>query len=378
MRRFPTEQPDPLFSYSRKPKPLMPETTAPFVIDGRPIGPDHPPYLIAEMSGNHNGDLNRALALIDAAKAAGADAVKLQTYTADTITIDHDGPGFRLEGGLWAGRTLHDLYREAHTPWDWHEPLFTRARSLGLTIFSSPFDETAIALLERLDAPAFKIASFEVIDLPLIRRAARSGKPLIISTGLATLGEIAEAVEAAGTTPLALLHCVSGYPTPPEDCNLRTIAHLGAAFPGVTAGLSDHSQGVAVPVAATAMGATIIEKHFTLSRADGGVDSAFSLEPAEFKAMADAVRAAHSAIGRVEYGLKPSEAGGRDFRRSLYVVADVAAGEILTPAQVRSIRPGFGLAPKHLPEVLGRRAIRPLTRGMPLRWDMLAPAEDSA
>ncbi len=378
MRRFPTEQPDLLFPYSRKPKPLMPETTAPFVIDGRPIGPDHPPYLIAEMSGNHNGDLNRALALIDAAKESGADAVKLQTYTADTITIDHDGPGFRLEGGLWAGRTLHDLYREAHTPWDWHEPLFARARSLGLTIFSSPFDETAIALLERLDAPAFKIASFEVIDLPLIRRAARSGKPLIISTGLATLGEIAEAVEAAGTTPLALLHCVSGYPTPPEDCNLRTIAHLGAAFPGVTAGLSDHSQGVAVPVAATAMGATIIEKHFTLSRADGGVDSAFSLEPAEFKAMADAVRAAHSAIGRVEYGLKPSEAGGRDFRRSLYVVADVAAGEILTPAQVRSIRPGFGLAPKHLPEVLGRRAIRPLTRGMPLRWDMLAPAEDSA
>ncbi len=356
----------------------MTQHSSPFAIAGRPIGADHPPYLIAEMSGNHNGDLNRALALVDAAKAAGADAVKLQTYTADTITIDHDGPGFRLDDGLWGGRTLHDLYREAHTPWAWHEPLFARARALGLAIFSSPFDETAVELLERLDAPAFKIASFEMIDLPLIRRAARSGKPLIVSTGLATLGEIAEAVEAVGDcAPLALLHCVSGYPTPPEDCNLRTIPHLAAAFSGVTAGLSDHSTGIAVPVAATAVGATIIEKHFTLSRADGGVDSAFSLEPAEFKAMADAVRAAWAAMGRVEYGVKPSEVGGRDYRRSLYIVADVAAGEVLTPAQVRSIRPGFGMAPKHLPEVLGRRAARALTRGTPLRWDMLAPVEDS-
>ncbi|MFD1627106.1 pseudaminic acid synthase [Azospirillum griseum] len=348
-----------------------------FAIDGRPIGPDHPPYLIAEMSGNHNGDLNRALALIDAAKAAGADAVKLQTYTADTITIDHDGPGFRLEGGLWGGRTLHDLYREAHTPWEWHEPLFARARSLELTIFSSPFDTTAIELLEGLNAPAFKIASYEMIDLPLIRRAARSGKPLIVSTGLATLGEIAEAVEAVGgAAPLALLHCVSGYPTPPEDCNLRTIPHLAAAFPGVTTGLSDHSEGIAIPVAAMAMGATIIEKHFTLARADGGVDSAFSLEPHEFKAMADAVRTAWAAMGRVEYGVKPSEVGGRDYRRSLYVVADVAAGEVLTAHHVRSIRPGFGLSPKHLPEIVGRRAARALRRGMPLRWDLLAPAED--
>nr|WP_274389699.1 pseudaminic acid synthase [Azospirillum doebereinerae] len=333
--------------------------------------------MIAEMSGNHNGELNRALALIDAAKAAGADAVKLQTYTADTITIDHDGPGFRLEGGLWAGRTLHDLYREAHTPWEWHEPLFARARALGLTIFSSPFDDTAVELLERLDAPAFKIASFELIDHGLIRRAARSGKPLIVSTGLATLGEVAEAVEAVGdAAPLALLHCVSGYPTPPEDCNLRTIPHLAEMF-GVTVGLSDHSQGVAVPVAATALGATIIEKHFTLSRAEGGVDSAFSLEPAEFKAMADSVRAAWAALGRVHYGVEPSEAGGRNYRRSLYVVADVAAGEPLTAANLRSIRPGFGLEPKHLPALLGRRAVRPLARGTPLRWDMLA-AEDDA
>ena len=342
------------------------------IINGRPIGPGHPPYLIAELSGNHNGDLNRALALVDAAKAAGADAVKLQTYTADTITIDHDGPGFRLEGGLWQGRTLHDLYREAHTPWDWHAPLFAHARAIGLTIFSSPFDETAVDLLERLDAPAFKIASFELNDLPLIRRAARSGKPLIMSTGLATLGEVGEAVEAAGDVPLVLLHCVSGYPTPPEDCNLRTIPHLAEAF-GVGAGLSDHTHGAAVPVAATALGAVVIEKHFTLSRAEGGVDSAFSLEPAEFKAMADSVRTAWAALGRVHYGVKPSEAGGRDYRRSLYVVADVPAGAPLTPANVRSIRPGFGMEPKHLPAVLARRAARPLKRGEPLRWDMLLP-----
>ncbi|PNQ95293.1 pseudaminic acid synthase (plasmid) [Azospirillum argentinense] len=345
------------------------------IINGRPIGPGHPPYLIAEMSGNHQGDLNRALALVDAAKEAGADAVKLQTYTADTLTIDHDGPGFLLEGGLWKGRTLHDLYREAHTPWEWHGPLFERARAIGLTIFSSPFDDTAVDLLERLDAPAFKIASFEVNDLPLIRRAARSGKPLILSTGLATLGEIGEAVEAVGDAPLVLLHCVSGYPTPPEDCNLRTIPHLAQAF-GVAVGLSDHTHGVAVPVAATALGAVVIEKHFTLSRADGGVDSAFSLEPAEFKAMANSVRTAWAALGRVHYGVKPSEAGGRDYRRSLYVTADVAAGEALSADSVRSIRPGFGMEPKHLPAVLGRRAARALKRGEPLRWDMLAPEDE--
>ncbi|MGY0712716.1 pseudaminic acid synthase [Azospirillum argentinense] len=345
------------------------------IINGRPIGPGHPPYLIAEMSGNHQGDLNRALALVDAAKEAGADAVKLQTYTADTLTIDHDGPGFLLEGGLWKGRTLHDLYREAHTPWEWHGPLFERARAIGLTIFSSPFDDTAVDLLERLDAPAFKIASFEVNDLPLIRRAARSGKPLILSTGLATLGEIGEAVEAVGDAPLVLLHCVSGYPTPPEDCNLRTIPHLAQAF-GVAVGLSDHTHGVAVPVAATALGAVVIEKHFTLSRADGGVDSAFSLEPAEFKAMANSARTAWAALGRVHYGVKPSEAGGRDYRRSLYVTADVAAGEALSADSVRSIRPGFGMEPKHLPAVLGRRAARALKRGEPLRWDMLAPEDE--
>jgi len=353
----------------------VPTVSRDVTIDGRPIGPGHPPYVIAEMSGNHKGDLGRALALIDAAHAAGADAVKLQTYTADIITIDHDGPGFLLQGGLWKGRTLHDLYREAHTPWDWHPALFERARSLGITIFSSPFDDTAVDLLEGLGAPAYKIASFELNDLPLIRRAARTGKPLVLSTGLATLGEIADAVEAAGGVPLVLLHCVSGYPTPAEDCNLRTIAHLAEAF-GVPAGLSDHSHGIAVPVAAAALGACVIEKHVTLARADGGVDADFSLEPHEFKAMVDAVRTGWQALGRVNYALEPSEAGGRDYRRSLYIVADVAAGEPLTPVSVRSIRPGFGLAPKHLPAVLGRRAARALKRGEPLAWGMLTPKED--
>lgn len=347
--------------------------SASFSIDGRAIGPDQPPYVVAELSGNHGGRLETALKMIDAAKDAGADAVKLQTYTADTLTIDCDGPGFLLEGGLWKGRTLHDLYGEAHTPWEWHAALFERARRLGLTIFSAPFDPTAAALLESLDCPAYKIASFELNDLPLIRRAARSRRPVILSTGLATLGEIAEAVEAARSqgAPVMLLHCVSGYPTPVEDCNLRTIPHLAQAF-GVAVGLSDHTAGGAVPAAAVALGASLIEKHFVLSRADGGVDAAFSLEPAEFRAMADAARAAWSALGRVNYALEPSEAGGRDYRRSLYVVADVAAGELLTPANIRSIRPGFGLAPKYYDAAIGRRAVRALKRGEPLAWSMLA------
>jgi len=339
------------------------------VVAGRTIGPGRPPYIIAEMSGNHMGRLDRALALIDAAVDAGADAVKLQTYTADTITIDHDGPEFRIEGGLWKGYTLHRLYQEAHTPWDWHPALFERARARGIAIFSSPFDETAIELLEGLDAPAFKIASFEIVDTPLIRRAARSGKPLIISTGMASLGEIQAAINAAAKTPVALLHCVSGYPTPADEMNLKTIPHLAEAF-GVPTGLSDHSLGVAVPVAAAALGATIIEKHLTLSRADGGVDHAFSLEPAEFKMMADAARTAWVALGRVHYEPEPSEVGGREYRRSLYVTADVGRGELLTSANVRSIRPGLGLPPMHLPIVLGRHAARDLKRGEPLAWNM--------
>jgi pseudaminic acid synthase len=344
-------------------------------IDGRRIGRSHPPYVIAEMSGNHNGEIGRAFRLIDAAAEAGADAVKLQTYTADTITIDHDGPGFRLEGGLWDGRTLHELYREAQTPWDWHAPLFEHARRRGITIFSSPFDATAIDLLESLGAPAYKIASFELVDLPLIRRAARTGKPLVMSTGLATLGEIEEAVAAArggGATEILLLHCTSAYPTPPEEANLRTMAHMASGF-AVPVGLSDHTMGMAVPVAAVALGAVAIEKHFTLARADGGPDAAFSLEAPELKEMVAACRAAWAALGQVDYGVSPGEGGGRFVRRSLYVVADVAAGTPLTEANVRSIRPGFGLLPKHLPDVLGRRATRALTRGEPLDWSMIGP-----
>lgn len=349
----------------------MPEIT----IAGRRIGPGHPPYVIAEMSGNHNGDINRAFALLEAAKKAGADAVKLQTYTADTITIDHDGPGFRIEGGLWNGRTLYELYQEAHTPWDWHPPLFARARELGIAVFSSPFDASAIEFLEELGAPAFKIASFEAIDLPLIQRAARTGKPLIISTGIASLGEIAEAVEAAragGCREIALLHCTSGYPTPPEDSNLRTLPHLAEAF-GVVAGLSDHTPGTAVPVAAVALGASVIEKHFTLRRADGGPDAAFSLEPEELAELVANCRTAWTALGRINYELEASEKGNKTFRRSLYAVQDIPAGGRLTAENVRSIRPGYGLPPKHLPEVLGRRAGRAIARGTPLAWSLLEP-----
>ena len=348
-------------------------------IAGRKIGQAHPPYVIAEMSGNHNGDIARAMRLIDAAAEAGADAVKLQTYTADTITIDHDGPGFRLEGGLWAGRTLHDLYREAHTPWEWHAPLFEHARRRGIAIFSSPFDPTAIELLESLDAPAYKIASFELIDLPLIQRAARTGKPLVMSTGLATLGEIEEAVaaaRAAGAAQILLLHCTSAYPTPPEEANLRTIRHMADGF-AVPVGLSDHTMGIAVPVAAVALCAVAIEKHFTLARADGGPDSAFSLEASELKDMVAACRTAWAALGQVDYGVSPGEGGGRFVRRSLYVVEDIAAGAPLTAKNVRSIRPGFGLLPKHLPDVLGRPATRALKRGEPLDWTMVGPGTES-
>ncbi len=347
--------------------------TGEFAIAGRKIGPDQPPYLIAELSGNHGGDHDRVHRMLDAAKAAGADAVKIQTYTADTLTIDHDGPGFRLGGGLWEGRTLYDLYQEGTLPWAWHESLFRHAREIGLPLFSSPFDASAVELLEGLGAPAFKIASFELVDLPLIRRAARSGKPLIFSTGMASLGEIGEAIEAAGDVPVMLLHCTSGYPTPPEDCDLRTIPHLAGCF-GTLVGLSDHTLGVAAPVAAVALGAVMVEKHFMLSRADGGVDSAFSLEPQEFKAMADACRTAWAALGKVDYSIKESERGSRFYRRSLYIVADVAAGEVLSTQHVRSIRPAYGLAPKHLDEVLGRRATRALKRGEPLEWSMVGPA----
>jgi len=345
-------------------------------IAGRQIGPDQPPLIIAELSGNHNGELSRALRLIDACAEAGADAVKLQTYTPDTITIDHDGPGFRLESGLWAGRTLYDLYGEAFTPYEWHETLFAHARAQGLIILSSPFDDTAVALLEGLDAPAFKIASFEVVDLPLIARAARSGRPLIISTGMTSPQEIREAVDialSAGAGGVALLHCVSSYPATFADANLRAIPRLAADF-GCVVGLSDHTPGAAAAVAAVALGAAIIEKHVTLARADGGPDSAFSLEPAELKALVSDCRNAFEALGAADYRRGADETGNRQFRRSVYVVRDVAAGAVLTSQDIRSIRPGFGLAPRHLPDLIGRRAARPLKRGEPTDWTMFSPA----
>ena len=339
-------------------------------IAGRRIGPDFEPYVICELSGNHNGSLDRAIQLLEAAAATGADAVKIQSYTADTITIDHDGPGFRVEGGLWAGRTLYDLYGEAQTPFEWHEPLFRRARELGVTLFSSPFDETAVDLLEELGAPAYKIASFEAVDLPLIAYVASKQKPMIISTGMANLDEIGEAVRTArdnGCQDIVLLHCVSSYPAPDEQSNVRTVPDLAERF-GVVSGLSDHTFGSAVAVASIALGGCVVEKHFTLARADGGPDSAFSLEPGEFKTLVDDCKRAWRSLGKASYDLQGCEKGSIEFRRSIYVVRDVAAGEILTRDNIRSIRPGHGLAPKDLPEVLGRHAARDLKRGEPLDW----------
>ncbi len=339
-------------------------------IAGRPIGPAHPPFVIAEMSGNHNGDLDRALAIMEAAKNAGADAVKLQTYTADTITIDHDGPEFRIKGGPWDGRRLYDLYQEAHTPWDWHEALFDKGRELGLIVFSSPFDKTAVDFLEKLDCPAYKVASFEAVDLPLIARASATGKPLIVSTGMANREEIDAAVCGArenGAGGLALLHCVSAYPALPEEANLRTIPHLMSSFETVV-GLSDHTPGIGVAVASVAFGACLIEKHFTLSRDDGGPDAAFSLEPPELKALTRECRAAWEALGDVCYERTPGEKGNVLFRRSLYVVKDIEQGEEFTEKNIRSIRPCHGLPPKHYGEILGRKAKHALARGVALQW----------
>ena len=343
-------------------------------IAGRKIGAAHAPYVICELSGNHNGSLDRALAMVDAAAATGCDAIKIQTYTADTITMDVDRPEFRIHGGLWDGRSLYELYQEAHTPFEWHAAIFARAKAAGVTIFSSPFDETAVDLLESLGAPAYKIASFEAVDLPLIRYAAAKGKPLVISTGMANLAEIEaarDAALAAGAAGVVLLHCVSSYPATFADANVRTVADMAQRF-GCPIGLSDHTPGTAASVAAVAMGACVIEKHFTLARADGGPDAAFSLEPVEFKALVDDTKAAWAALGRAHYDVLGSEAGSLLFRRSLYVTADVPAGAALSRANVRSIRPGNGLAPAHFDTVLGRRAARDLARGEPLAWDMLA------
>ncbi|WP_254277421.1 pseudaminic acid synthase [Halomonas sp. 3H] len=330
--------------------------TLPYIeIDGRRIAEDQPPYIIAELSANHNGKLETALRIIEEAKKAGADAVKLQTYRPDTITLDCDSDDFKIKGGLWDGRTLYELYEEAHMPWEWHEPLFARARELGITIFSSPFDTTAVDLLESLGAPAYKIASFEAVDLPLIEYVAKTGKPMIISTGMADAEEIQEAIDAArgaGCEQLAILHCVSGYPAPPEDYNLRTIPDMVERF-GLVTGLSDHTIDNTTAITSVALGASLIEKHFTLDRNGGGPDDSFSLEPAELAALCRDAKTAWQALGQVDYGRKSSEQGNVQFRRSLYFVKDLKAGDVITEDAVRSVRPGYGVAPKHLSKVIG-------------------------
>ena len=343
-------------------------------IAGRPIGRGHPPYVIAELSANHNGDLAQALRIIDAAQEAGADAVKIQTYRPDTITLKSDAPEFRITEGLWAGRTLYDLYEWAHTPWEWHEALFAHAARRGITLFSSPFDPTAVDLLEGLGAPAYKIASFEAVDLPLIRTVASRGKPMIISTGMADLEEITEAVAAAregGCRALALLHCVSGYPAPASDYNLATLADMATRLE-VPVGLSDHTLDNTTAIASVALGAAVIEKHMTLDRAGGGPDDSFSLEPAEFAALCRDARTAWEAVGAVDYGRKSSETANVKFRRSLYFVTDMKAGAVITAESVRSVRPGYGLAPKHLDRVIGRRLARDVAAATPVQEGVLA------
>jgi N-acetylneuraminate synthase len=339
------------------------------------FGPDKRPYIVAEMSGNHNGSLDRALALVDAAADAGADAIKIQTYTADTMTVDVKHPRFQISKGheLWSEAYLYDLYERAHTPWDWHQPIFDRARERGITPFSSPFDRTAVELLEKLDAPLYKIASSEITDLPLIRLAAGTGKPIIISTGMASVKEIAAAVEAArgvGATDITVLSCTASYPAPPEYTNLRRIPVL-AQMLELPIGLSDHTHGIGVPIASVAFGACLIEKHVTLDRADGGVDSAFSLEPAELKALRIESERAWQALGTTHIGPTEAEKEGLRFRRSLYVVADVKAGDKLTPENVRSIRPTGGLEPDAIGLVLGRTFVADAAKGTPLTWDLI-------
>ena len=325
-------------------------------IAGRPIGQDHPPYVIAEVSANHNGKLETAMRIIEEAKKAGADAAKLQTYKPDTITLNCDSEEFKIRGGLWDGRTLYELYEEAHMPWEWHKPLFEYASKVGITLFSSPFDNTAIDLLEDLNAPAYKIASFEAVDLPLIKYAASTGKPMIISTGMADADEIQEAIDAAhegGCKELAILHCVSGYPAPAEDYNLRTIPDMIQRF-GLVIGLSDHTLDNITAITSVAMGASIVEKHFTLDRNGGGPDDSFSLEPAELSALCRDSKTAWEALGRIDYGRKSSEQGNVKFRRSLYFVKNLKAGEVISAVSVRSVRPGYGLAPKYLEKIVGR------------------------
>lgn len=341
-------------------------------IGGRAIGPGEPVYVVAELSANHNQDFEEAIKLVHAAHEAGADAVKLQTYAPDSLTANCDNEYFRIgKGTIWEGRTLYKLYGEAFTPWEWQPRLKQVAEDLGLQLFSSPFDFRAVDFLERMDVPAYKIASFEIVDLALVRRTAETGKPVIVSTGMASLAEIQDAVETirdTGNNQIALLKCTSAYPASPDEMNLRVIPDLARKF-AVYVGLSDHTLDITVPVAAVALGACIIEKHLTLSRSVPGPDSAFSLEPHEFKAMVDAVRTTEQALGRVQYGPTQAETNTIMFRRSLFVVKDIKAGEAFTPDNLRSIRPGYGLAPKHLGEVMGKVALTDVSAGTPLTWD---------
>lgn len=339
-------------------------------IDGRKIGTDYAPYIIAEMSANHNGSIENAFKIIEQAKRCGADAVKLQTYTADTITLNSRAPEFMIRGTLWDGQSLHELYQKAHMPWDWHKPLFDFAREQGITIFSSPFDFSAVDLLESLDAPAYKIASFEMVDLPLIRYVAQTGKPMIISTGMADADEIAEAVEtakSAGCRELVVLHCVSGYPAPAADYNLRTLPDMAARFDTLV-GLSDHTLDNTTAVASVVLGACVIEKHFTLDRNGGGADDSFSLEPDGLQALCRDSKTAWQALGRVHYGLKSSEHGNVQFRRSLYFVKDLQKGDTIDETCIRSVRPGFGIAPKHFDELIGKRLTRNVQANTKTDW----------
>lgn len=347
----------------------------PIKINGHCIGREHPPFIIAEMSGNHNGSLERALAIVEAAAAAGAHAVKLQTYTADTMTLDLEEGEFFIDDpdSLWQGTSLYKLYQKAYTPWEWHEAIFKRCRERGIIGFSTPFDESAVEFLETLDVPCYKIASFENIDLPLIKKVAATGKPLFLSTGMATLAELDEAVRAAraaGCRDLILLKCTSTYPADPKNSNLLTIPHMRELF-GCPVGLSDHTLGTGVATAAVALGATVIEKHFTLNRADGGVDAAFSLEPAEMKTLVVETERAWQALGRISYGPSENERPSLKHRRSLYIVKDLQAGDVLTTDNLRAIRPGLGLPPKYLPLVMGKRIKNDVKRGTPLAWELL-------
>ena len=342
-------------------------------IDGRKIGPDFPPYIIAELSANHNGDINRAYRIMEEAKKAGADAIKLQTYTHETITMECDSEDFQIHGGLWDGQTLYELYKGVHMPWEWHEPLFAKAEELDITIFSSPFDCSAVDLLEELEAPAYKIASFELVDLPLIKRVAQTGKPMIMSTGMANAEEIQEAIDMArnnGCNELVVLHCVSGYPAPAEQYNLKTIADIMQRF-DVLAGLSDHTIDNATAVASVVLGACLIEKHVTLDRNGGGADDSFSLEPKELARLCQDSNTAWQALGKVSYERTAAEQGNAKFRRSLYVVKDIAEGELLTSENIRSIRPGFGLTPKYFDDILERTAKQDLAAGTALQWALL-------